>query len=527
MKDIEARILRVFKEHPGGTYTTDDIAREVFIDAYGAILGMQESSDASQHVRAKRLAWKLHRKLLYHLNKLVKEDILMVAATVGKNQKMFKLVMDSGELVVRTKKSTVVLHKSLSYAMPTDVYEESGVVVNHDPNTWMSKVNCVLLEGSLFHSLEELFLTLKDMLFVVNDVVGVHHFDALLRDVTIHELDTFLENVFSVASDFDRRINLLVDLTKITQTEIISLLVEKLYMQQSVDVFLIFYVYPKQFYTRDFYDVIIDMAMRVKGKIYMINKKKHVTPFVVGTSGVFSLSDRAYVEYKKSPSQYKVICLVQSSLAIDIRRFRELDNSAHGFNEVVKKCAMSLLEANAVSRRNMKENFSFVPTLVHANYHAFFRFSRNYIRFWNYEVMDEDFDSFVTLIEETERDIYRFARQEEIVFQSCGIPIRFRLAFSSSFRKFNETLKRAYKKTKTISSLHDFQQDQLINYLDVRERLLHHFNGGDRLRFFRAGTADTPQVKKELLYLLNTVDIPLLCYDFANRVDNVKLQDFF
>jgi hypothetical protein len=123
MHTIEQRILNKFKKEPLREISTTEIVREACPEEYSRIIeGLHsELSDKKNFLLAKRKKGQLHRKILYHLNDLIKNNILKVSSVKGKGEKYFSLAIDEGQLVVEKKNTQVVITKpTISTSMIED-----------------------------------------------------------------------------------------------------------------------------------------------------------------------------------------------------------------------------------------------------------------------------------------------------------------------------------------------------------------------------------------------------------------------
>ena len=159
----------------------------------------------------------------------------------------------------------------------------------------------------------------------------------------------------------------------------------------------------------------------------------------------------------------------------------------------------------------------------------FYKFSRNYIRFWNYDWHKDiqENNNLFELIKSTKELVDNFCHSEETIFMSCGIPIRFRIAFSSAFRNFDSRFmgERDYRKA-TVKKVEDFYTGEIKAFINARERMFEIFDGGDRLRIFRTNDFASIDIIHEFSILLNAYKIPLFTYDFSGLKGTVKLTNF-
>jgi len=78
----------------------------------------------------------------------------------------------------------------------------------------------------------------------------------------------------------------------------------------------------------------------------------------------------------------------------------------------------------------------------------------------------------------------------------------------------------------TIKGLNDLYTQSIKEYLEKRESICNIFQGGDRVRFFRAINFTPEETLTEFNYLLTTYKFPLISYDFNQRKGELTLDNF-
>src|SRR3989344_5072276 len=126
MKDIESAILSVFRQEPK-EYDTSELAMKI-LPEYALAEEMLESQDRQKIQQAKIIKFRLHRKLLYYLNKLVAENILSVARVQEKGEKVFALTMEEGEITFEKGHKKITITKSISSSNYIESYEKQGLM---------------------------------------------------------------------------------------------------------------------------------------------------------------------------------------------------------------------------------------------------------------------------------------------------------------------------------------------------------------------------------------------------------------
>jgi len=213
---------------------------------------------------------------------------------------------------------------------------------------------------------------------------------------------------------------------------------------------------------------------------------------------------------------------------VDLKEFFDNYASIHEFRKFITKANKAFLIANNNKKKISKHYFKTVHKLNKPFTREFYKIERNYLRFWNYSSKFFDEKShFLTLMKNIAQETDKFARNEEIIYKSCGIPSRFSIAFSSAFKHSDFTISpRIYKKS-TISDISYFELEDVKKYLKIREKFLKIFQGVDRIRFFREIPDNNEDVINEFLYIMQNLNFPLFTYDFSKISGNTKLTTFF
>ena len=86
MTKLKEKIIETFSNNQN-SISTSFIANEIFKQEINEINYLLQSPQKEIVKIAKRKKAKLHRKLLYHLNELIKEDIIIHQGNKGKGEK--------------------------------------------------------------------------------------------------------------------------------------------------------------------------------------------------------------------------------------------------------------------------------------------------------------------------------------------------------------------------------------------------------------------------------------------------------
>ncbi len=523
MKDIEAEILNKFRNEPK-EYDTTELAKAIFQE-YSQIDQMLGSADKQKLHEAKKLKFKLHRKLLYYLNKLVEERILNMVRTQEKGEKVFALAMDEGNITIEKGYKKITITKSATASNHIENYEKQGLMKKFDEQAWINRLNAVLIECSLIAP-EKAYSMTRELFNNTNDVIAFNDFQKHLNNESIK----FIKKLSQDTLDLDRTISLIMNFEDIDKESFKSFITEYSLMNPK-RINVIFNINSKELQRHaDMWLHIIKEFSEKKIKINIKNKDLHSSPFMIGRAGVYTFDEEEYKTYVKTVKGRTIgIASSQSSIAINMNKFFETYKTGAEFRQAVLNAAKVLLSANAIQRRKSNEYFRNINNQNAPYASDFYRFSRNYIRLWNYDWHKDmkDNEEMIGLLNSTKELIEHFCISEETIFKSCGIPIRFRIAFSSAFKNFDTKFmgEREYKKT-TVKNIEDYYSGEIKEFMTARERVFEIFDGCDRLRIFRSHESKEEDILREFNFILNTYKIPFFTYDFSQLRGMIKLTNF-
>ena len=536
MHSTEYKILIIFKRNPETEISTSQILKKTYPKTYKRIDASFKSKikDKEKLLTAKRDKARLHRRLLYHLNRLIKEGILKVIKEGSKGEKYFSLALEKGEeLTVEKHKRKLIISKPLMPAMAIEGHEQKGWVAKFETATWIDRVNSILLECKNLRDIEKLNKAIEDSFSCVNDAIGLNNFEFIIENCDENELKNFLKKIRSECKDYGKKISCIIELKNLKNNNKL-LEIMRYYTKLGSDGHIDFVFGVKTKWMQDnldFFKKLIDIFSNKRRYLYIKNNDLLSAPYIVGKAGgyTFDLQEWEIYQNELQKESYGVICS-QSSIAIDVKQFLEENKTPKSFRIFVRKMARSLLSANSLQRRRAEEYFKPILWLMN-DPRELFRFGRNYIRLWNYgwkePKMDQEF--VVELMNSTRESIDRFCIVEEIIYKSCGMPTRFRIAFSSAFREFKEDSffsKGNFPKIE-IKNTKEIYSKELKDILVGKEKLFEIFSGGDRARFFRSGEVDPDDICREFNIIMVSYRLPLFCYDFGEvKGTNLKLTSF-
>ena len=158
----------------------------------------------------------------------------------------------------------------------------------------------------------------------------------------------------------------------------------------------------------------------------------------------------------------------------------------------------------------------------------FLVYSRGYIRFWNYESVQKEIDDIdiKSLIESTKEEVNNFCSSLETIYLSCGIPTRFKIAFSSANNFSNNTMSQLKYPKISIKNSDDFHKEHIKEIIVEKEKEFKIFDGGNFIKLSRIGAAQSKNIVREINTLLTGYKLPFFCYDFSESGKNLKLSEF-
>ncbi|MBN1377523.1 hypothetical protein JW949_04310 [Candidatus Woesearchaeota archaeon] len=528
MGDIQHSILELFKKEPNMNISTHEIISRLFSSDYASIEKKLKSTDREEKAKAKKQKAGLHRMILYHLNKLVDDNILKVTSIQGKGEKVFSLNIDEGEYVIEKNRKRVFIKKTSLPSMPMEKYESQNILLRFGGDSWISKLNAVLIECENFESLSLLYSAMQETISNINDAIAFNNFEYFIFNNPEEKITDFIKRIAIDAEDYGRCINIIINFNNIHDKNKVLAFLDIFSRFRSDNLEVIFNIDDKSLHSySDFFEKTIELFHEKNIKLNINNTGISPSPCFFGQTGVYVFDREEWEKYaqEKDDSLIGLAC-AQCIVAADVYRFFQKYKTNNEFRDFIMSIARSLVSANTIQRRKFIEFFGDINKLNKSNIRGFYQYNRNYIRFWNYDWKEQK-ELMIDLIKSCKEKINEFCYDEEAVFKSCGIPIRFRIAFSSIFNNYGDEFlsKRTYAKT-TLHNINDFQKPEFNDFIKTREKILNVFDGGDRIRFFRAGNIYPKEIIHELSFILKSYNIPFFCYDFSKRESNLTLKNF-
>ncbi len=522
MNPSEQRILLLYKKDPSAVFSTTEIVRSVDPETYESIESILKDAHSTKESikKAKRDKAKLHRKLLYYLTKLVKEGVLKLVKEGSKGEKFFTLSLEEGEelVVEKYKKRQITISKPRTPAMPTEGYENLGIVSKVEEPTWIDRLNCLFCECKVINNVEKLFGIINNSFNLVNDCIGINNFEVFI-DTSADELSSYLNKLDDDCRDFGKRISFNIDVDDVDEDKLVSF-VKSFASNKYVNLNIIFEMGPKSIRAdSSLFETIISILSQNGVALFIKNKSLAKSPYCFGKGGLYCFNGAEWKDYSKNV-QGKVSSLScgQSSLSVDVKKYYDRYGfSGDSFERFVINCAESLLSANSIHRRKAAEFFDYLVNLNEPYTQQVFMLSRNYLRFWNYGFLTEKFgvDFTIDLLRKVEEKVSAFTFSEETIYKSCGMPTRFKVAVTSSINSESEN--------QIVRQDENLQSTKVKKKLNICERKSDVLEGSVMVEFVRHGILDTQEIAREWILLLSSYKLPFFVYRFK-KAEGVNLR---
>ena len=544
MNKTEQRIIQALTLRKNTDVATSSLVKEVFPEEYKEIIALQNNPqrDIELIKAGKRNKARLHRKLLYHLNKLNEEEYITQTKTKGKGEKFFainseKIIQDKkGFAINRVIESVSTIKEETNTLSGIEDYEEKKIVKRFDQQNWLTKINSFVIEINKFQNIKKLYENINELYPVYNDVIGLLDFQEMIEKSTIEEITNFIRKINIDTKDYNKYINIIIDMTKIRNYVKVSDFID-IYSEINPDkIFIIMQTNTKTLSNQNrLINNTIKKFSENKIRINIQNLELHKPPYMIGRAGAYTFLEEDWEQYQKNIKGKTIgACCSETSIQIDIyRSFKDKVNYT-AFRELIIKTSKALLIATSTQRKKSDSLFRAINNMNQGHQNKFFSISYNYIRLWNYDLLfdreqntDTGFLIFNDLLVSAVDELSEFSKSQETIFRSCGIPIRFKILLSSAFRRFDKDFlsPRIYKKV-LIKSLKDYYTEQIIKDIRRRESLYKVFKGGDRVRFFRDAKSQPEEIISEFHHLLTNHTLPLFTYDFRTLKGELTLDSF-
>ncbi len=535
---VDLKILEIFRRNPSLRLSTSQIVSLIEKEEFEQIEKVLRSDFYPKEKKreALRKKAKLHRRILYYLNKLVKANLLAVYGEVGKGEKIFGLsLMPGEEITIEDFRRIKISIKPPSPALPIEGYEQKGIVKKYEEGTWINRVNSVLIEGNCFENLNSLFRYLNNSILLINDSLFVNEFEKFL-DSEKFEISSFFSKISDLMNDFGKRIIFSIDLEKIPKDKHEKLeLMIKLASSSFPRPSFVFSVNNKVLQEKfGIFSRILEILSNFEIPIFIKNSFLTEAPYFRGICGIYSFDEgewRNYVENFKG--SVKALSCSHFTIALDLARFaEEFKLRVYALEELLKKCCESMLIGSSIQRKKIDEYFKFLVKTNEKYEHVVFGLSRNYLRLWNYEWVRKNFDLelMLSVLGRIRKTVSEFSSVEETIYKSCGMPIRFRVIISSAVYEYYKYAfsKPEYELLKIGDPMDLYENQEVKKKLELSEKIANLFNGGHVTEIYKVGRFDPEELCREISYILGMYKLPFLHIDTSGiKKVNLVLTEFF
>lgn len=513
MRGAENAILELFRQDQLAALSTTEIVRAI-TPGFERIEQDLNSSDVELSKKARYAKASLHRKVLYHLNKLLRKGVLAVK-TIGENkEKVFVLASTPA-----VPKHTTQLPPSIP-AIPTEGLEQEKIICRFEPFAWADRLNAFLLETNSFGSRADISHAVSTAFNSVNDSICLNDFEGFLQKHDVGTNTAFLKSLNQKCDDYGKKITLTIDLTNLSSPELVLGVIKNfLGLKTKKHLVFVYELFPREFHDhKEFFENLINEYSKTGESLYFKNENVHNAPYIIGRAGPYTFSDSSWNDYKKNlQGQVQGLVCAQSTILVDAHKyFREHPKTVASLSSLMLKVAKSLRVANEHQRKRSNEFFKGLSKSESMTKHLF-RFSTNYVRFWNYgwKTPKADFDFVLQALQESKKAVDDYCASEETIYLSCGMPTRFKTVFSCAFE---ECVKDIFSKPlfsrHALSSRNDYDKQEFKEVIRTKEKVLRVFEGGDSITFYRVGQASAEEVANEVSHVLTGYRLPFFRFKF-------------
>ena len=329
MHKDEIKILEIFKARKKAELSTTDIIADLYPDNFKKISdGIKPMiEDKGEIEKNKRLKAQLHRKTLYHINKLVGDDILKVERTAGKGQKFFALTIGSDEdiIIEKTNRRKIVISKPQMPAMPIEGYEQKNLIKKFEEATWINRVNAYILQCKCIPNIEKLKRIIKESFSYINDVLGINDFEVLIEKSSRDEMIEFLESIEQECRDYGKTISYTIDFTNITDPAKIDMFTKIFSDIKPINMNVIFDMNSKELLENESLMLnVVENFSKSRIQVYIKDQDCHDAPYMLGRAGPYTIEENDWAAYREEyGGKMTGIAFSQSTISVDVKRFFE------------------------------------------------------------------------------------------------------------------------------------------------------------------------------------------------------------
>ncbi len=507
MSQIEKKILDFFKNNPETEHSTSEIIDYSNKELNRRINLLLNSSDPKLVEQGRKEKAKLHRKTLYYLNKLVDRELIKYVREGKNNEKFFSINLDlDEELVYRGKDSYLVIKRKYGFfSSPIEGFEKQGIVSKFKGETWVDRLNSVLINCNLVDISAE-YEKIISLFSNINDVLCFYSFDTFINLQDLENIERILKSLFDEAESYDKFLSFIISFDKVDKSKLFDfciLISKKVINNYSItlDLDLKQVKENSDFFVKLFSDKRIDFS-RISFKNENIDKK----PYFKGRAGTYSFNEKEWLEHKNKPL---VVCSI-STIDLDISK---LFSDKNNFATLLSKLSKTFVLLNSIQRRNFNDYFRYILNFSNAG-ENFFSISRNFIRFKNFSDSLNALEEASFLIKKAKKWVEDFSKYEEMIYLLCGMPSRFKIALSSEDFVFY------------FNELSDLLEEKNRKKIFFREIYLSSLDGGGCANFVNQHFVSETKSFLDLVMILSEFSFPYFSYIPKKRFQDLKLDLF-
>jgi hypothetical protein len=531
MHTTKKDILKCFVRNNNSPLSTSEIVEMVYGDTLIQLQSSSTQSSPSKETQKNYLRQKaqLHRKILHHINGLISDDLLFVHTTSAKGQKIYLPKVEPNQELIIGKTDRIILSSQTNPTTPISQYEKDDVIEQFSASSWVQKINAILLESAHLQDVESFQKTVHSSLHVVNDVVGINDFESIIQHVPLSQLQLAIDFFERECHMQKKRLCIIIDLTNVTKDDIIYEWFLQFVKQNARQITVIIDATTREMMLhKPLLEKIVILFAEYQLKFNIKNDDIHKAPYIIGRAGPYTISEREWQDYlKKTYFKSFGIALTQSTVIVDFHKLIEKKYSAKHIEKIFLDITKSLFIANTIQRKNARSVLQALPQSV-VEKRLFLSYSHTLIRLKNMLQLlekNEEYSHQVLLDQLVER-VNDFARNQEFIYLTCGMPLRFKIHLSQSY-------KHAEKQSKIedefmsiqINRSEDLFSPQYKKIFTRLEGLKKHVIAFET-RIERKMYIHTGEIIGEILLLCSTYNLPLICYKFEKTHKDVSLSQF-
>jgi len=500
MQKIKQQIISVLKEK--GTEVSTAEIMQIISEEYRKLKSEKKYNEARQ----------LHRKILYYINTLVNERIIRLEKFGKHGQKYFIINVGEGEdlssISPYLSKKRIIGKNPVLPATPIEGYERDGIVKKFEPDTWSDRLNGVVVMCNQVKTKKDLFSLVEKLFDVTNDCICLENFELILNKGNILKE---LKRLDSQSDNYDKRVSCMIHISALDR-EKFKKIIKDIPNLKNID--FIYCVSDSD--NEKFLGELTSEYSKNKETIYIKNTERCKAPWFIGKAGLYSFREKEWLKLEKA----NCVACSQSSVIVDVKKFYEKYGlNAIKLTDLLMNISKSFLKYNPVQRKKLSMYFKHNIHNSDVYGKDWLEAERNYIRFWNFGMLEPGIDQekVLDLVEKARTKVDDFCEAEEVMFNSCGMSIRFRVALSVASRKSKNDLSPAKYKKIEFENIEDLKSSAIKDKISGIRNISCLLNGGNPINFKRTGVyPKEDDMAKEIKFILNKYNLRFFAVDFEN-----------